>query len=290
MAEPEVINPVAPLGVEEYIEQAHFFGMLAERLAENAPAQEVLASAREEVLATTKLPMAIDFLLSELRHAGVMATAMTKLSHYFTPLQAYIIGEGENERGRFDLRIGLDILAREAQYRSGTYVGSKRLPTVQGLFLYQFEVLCRNRLGYDKGLTAVAGDPSYPPEWKTWILAIRHQVGIIDIADLIYVQSEHAAKRGGASATPLFGDQEGRIALANRKKDPLYLFNSMHRQLGYPEPPRTHRASQDDNPIPAMARRMEQLEKRLKLLEEEQRGGLDLTKFYAKPPTLTEPD
>jgi hypothetical protein len=52
----------------------------------------------------------------------------------------------------------------------------------------------------------VAGDPSYPPEWKTWILAIRHQVGIIDIADLIYVQSDHAAKRGGASATPLFGD------------------------------------------------------------------------------------
>jgi hypothetical protein len=288
MAEPEVINPIAPLGVEEYIEQAHFFGMLAERLAENAPAQEVLASAREEVLATTKLPMAIDFLLSELRHAGVMATAMAKLSHYFTPLQAYIIGEGENERGRFDLRIGLDILAREAQYRSGTYVGSKRLPTVQGLFLYQFEVLCRNRLGYDKGLTAVAGDTSYPREWKTWILAIRHQVGIIDIADLIYVQSEHAAKRGGASAAPLFGDQEGRIALANRKKDPLYLFNSMHRQLGYPEPPRTHRASQDDNPIPAMARRMEQLEKRLKLLEEEQRGGLDLTKFYAKPPATDE--
>jgi hypothetical protein len=290
MTESEVTNPVAPLGVEEYIEQAHFFGMLAERLAENAPAQEVLASAREEVLATTKLPMAIDFLLSELRHAGVMATAMAKLSHYFTPLQAYIISEGENERGRFDLRIGLDILAREAQYRSGTYVGSKRLPTVQGLFLYQFEVLCRNRLGYDKGLTAVAGDTSYPPEWKTWILAIRHQVGIIDIADLIYVQSEHAAKRGGASASPLFGDQEGRIALANRKKDPLYLFNSMHRQLGYPEPPRTHRASQDDNPIPAMARRMEQLEKRLKLLEEEQRGGLDLTKFYAKPPMPTEPD
>lgn len=285
MADSDVTNAVAPLGAEEYIEQAHFFGMLAERLAENAPAQEVLASAREEVLATTKLPMAIDYLLSELRHAGVMATAMAKLSHYFTPLQAYVIGEGENERGRFDLRIGLDILAREAQYRSGTYVGSKRQPTLQGLFLYQFEVLCRNRLGYDKGLTAVAGDPSYPAVWKTWILGIRHQVGIIDIADLIYVQSEHAAKRGGASATPLFGDQEGRIALANRKKDPLYLFNSMHRQLGYPEPPRTHRATQDENPIPAMARRMEQMEKRLKLLEEEQRGGFDLSKFYEKPPS-----
>ncbi len=284
--EPDPLPNVAPLGVEEYIEQAHFFGMLAKRLAENAPAQEVLSSAREEVLATTKLPMAIDFLLSELKHAGIMATAMAKLSHYFTPLQAYIIGEGENERGRFDLRIGLDILSREAQYRSGTAPGSKHVPTLQGLFLYQFEVLCRNRLGYDKGLTAVAADPAYPENWREWILATRHQVGMVDIADLIYVQSEHAAKRGGTTGQTLFGDQEGRIALANRRKDPMYLFNSLHRQLGYPEPPRTHLATEDENPIPPMARRLEQLEKRIQLLEEEQRGGFDLSKFYKEPPSF----
>lgn len=281
-------NPVAPLGEEEYIEQAHFFAMLATRLAENAPAQEVLASAREEVLATTKLPMAIDFLLSELRHLGVMSTAMAKLPHYFTPLQAYIVAEGENERGRFDLRIGYDILAREADYRAGMSPNAKHAPTLQGLFLYQFEVLCRNRLGYDKGLTAVAADPSYPPRWRDWILGVRHQVGMVDFADLIYVQSKHAAKRGNAGADPLpsdalFGDQEGRIALANRKKDPQYLFNSLHRQLGYPAPPRTHLVTEDENPIPQMARRLEQLEKRVQLLEEEQRGGFDLSKFYEKP-------
>ncbi|QDT68028.1 hypothetical protein MalM25_09400 [Planctomycetes bacterium MalM25] len=276
---------VAPLGVEEYIEQGHFFAMLAERLAENAPAQEVLASAREEVLATTKLPMAIDFLLSELRHAGVMATAVAKLDHYFTPLQAYIIHEGENERGRFDLRVGLEILSREANYRAGLHESSRGGPTVQGLFLYQFEVLCRNRLGYDKGLTAVAADPAYTPDWRDWILAMRHQVGMVDVADLIYVQSEHAAKRDGqAAGAALFGEQEGRIALANRRKDPLYLFNSLHRQLGYPEPPRTHLPTEGENPIPAMARRLEQLEKRTQLLEEEQRGGFDLSKFYEKPP------
>lgn len=278
-------NPVAPLGEEEYIEQGHFFAMLAKRLAENSPAQEVLASAREEILATTKLPMAIDYLLSELKHRGVMSTAMAQLSHYFTPLQAYIIAEGENERGRFDLRIGYDILAREAIYRAGISPNVKHAPTLQGLFLYQFEVLCRNRLGYDKGLTAVAEDPSYPPRWREWVLGIRHQVGMVDIADLIYVQSEHAAKRGGSVADPLFGDQEGRIALANRKKDPQYLFNSLHRQLGYPEPPRTHRVTEDENPIPQMARRLEQLEKRVQLLEEEQRGGFDLSKFYEKPPS-----
>lgn len=277
-------NPIAPLGEEEYIEQGHFFSMLAQRLAENAPAQEVLATAREEVLATTKLPMAIDFLLSELRHLGVMSTAMAQLGHYFTPLQAYVIAEGENERGRFDLRVGYEILAREAIYRAGVSPNLKHAPTLQGLFLYQFEVLCRNRLGYDKGLTAVAGDPSYPPRWREWILAVRHQVGMVDIADLIYVHSEHAAKRGGSVVEPLFGDQEGRIALANRKKDPQYLFNSLHRQLGYPAPPRTHVGEENENPIPQMARRMEQLEKRVQLLEEEQRGGFDLSKFYEKPP------
>jgi hypothetical protein len=35
--------------------------------------------------------------------------------------------------------------------------------------------------------------------------------------------------------------------------------------------------------LPQIARRLEQLETRMKLMEEEQRGGLDLTKFYQKP-------
>ena len=82
------------------------------------PAQEVLASVREEVLATTKLPMAIDFLLGELRHEGVLGPAMARLPHYFTPFQAFVVQESENERLRFDLRVGLEILRREAEYRA----------------------------------------------------------------------------------------------------------------------------------------------------------------------------
>jgi hypothetical protein len=35
-----------------------------------------------------------------------------------------------------------------------------------------------------------------------------------------------------------------------------------------------------------MARRLEQLEKRMSLMEEEQRGGIDLTKLYEPPPEL----
>jgi hypothetical protein len=296
-SEPQA-SPLAPLGREEYIEQAHFFRALAERLEINVPAQEVLQSVREEVLATTKLPLAIDFLLGELRHEGVLGPAMSLLPHYFTPFQAYIIQESENERLRFDLRVGLEILRREAEYRAND-------PTHQGLFLYQFEVLCRNRLGYDRGLEAVAKDPAFAGVWRDWIVKLRRQIGMVDIADVIYVHSEyywqrqsgtesltdssslsHDAEQSGSDAEPLvlFGEREGRIALANRKKDPLFLFSSLNRQLGYPEPPRVKPTDKEQALLPQLARRLEQLEMRLKIMEEEQRGGIDLSKFYERPP------
>jgi hypothetical protein len=294
------VSPLAPLGREEYIEQAHFFRALAERLEVSIPAQEVLQSVREEVLATTKLPLAIDFLLGELRHEGVLGPAMSLLPHYFTPFQAYIVQESENERLRFDLRVGLEILRREAEYRANE-------PSHQGLFLYQFEVLCRNRLGYDRGLDAVAKDPAFAGVWRDWIGKLRRQIGMVDIADVIYVHSEYYWQRQHpnepqTSASPisrdappsapdsdapiLFGEREGRIALANRKKDPLYLFSSLNRQLGYPEPPRVKPADKEQALLPQLARRLEQLEMRLKIMEEEQRGGIDLSKFYERPPGL----
>ena len=71
----------------------------------------------------------------------------------------------------------------------------------------------------------------------------------------------------------LFGPREGRIALANRRKDPILLFAALHRQLGYPEVPRRQRIDQSPEIIPALLRRVERMETRLKLLEEEQRGG-----------------
>jgi hypothetical protein len=283
---------LAPLGREEYIEQAHFFRTLSDRLAENVPAQDVLGSVREEVLATTKLPMALDFLLGELRHEGLLGPAMARLPHYFTPFQAFVVRESENERLRFDLRIGLQILCREAEYRSDA-------PTRQGIFLYQFEALCRNRLGYDRGLDAVAADPAFDPTWREWILRVRRQIGMVDIADLIYVHSEYYWTRRRetqlstveedaaapmATAEVLFGEREGRIALANRRKDPLFLFSSLQRQLGYPEVPRVQPADTEQALLPQLARRLEQLEMRLKLMEDELRGGFDLSRFYEKPP------
>ncbi len=272
---------------EEYIEQAYFFGALGGRLAANVPAQDLLHTIREELLATTKLPLALDYLLSELKHGGAFGPAMAKLDHYFTPFQSYVINEAEDERGRFDMRVALEMLRREAQYRA------ENAPP-QGVFLYQFEALCRNRLRYDRGLKAMAADPIYDEPWRTWIGGVGRQMGMVDIADLIYVQSEHydsvqeTKGRGGGhqdlrDTRALFGEREGRIALANRHKNPLILFASLHRQLGYPAVPVPEPVNETVEILPALMRRMERLEVRLKLLEEEQRGGIDLSRFYNPP-------
>ncbi len=269
----------------------HLFTVLGERLRENMPAQEVLATIREEILSTTKLPMAVDFMAAELRHLGSLATAMERLTHYFTPFQCFVIGEAENDERRFDLRVGLEVLALEARYRSE---GATR----QGLFLFQLEVLSRNRLGYDAGLDAVAADPAYDEAWRNWILTVRRQIGIVDLADLLFVRSDFYHERKAAEAGdsgqadeliaaataegfgPLFGRQEGRIAWANRGKDSLLLFAALHRQLGYPEAPKPRPEAPEQRLLPSLARRVEQLESRLKLVEEEQRGGIKLEQFY----------
>src|SRR5262245_58336392 len=254
---------------EEYVEQAHLFSTLAQRKQMGISTQELLTAVREEILSTTKLPLAIDFLAGELKLNGVFHTAMAKLGHYFTPFQTFVIGEAENDRGRFDLVMALEILAREARYRAEG-------ATAQGLFLFEFESLSRNRLRYDKGLEAIAGDLLFDRAWKEWIGIVRHQVGLVDFADLIYVRSEHFFRRqmaGAAEGDPqphdrpvLFGEGERRIALANRGKDPLLLFIALHRHLGYPEVPRPPKFDDSPQMIPLLLRRVERVEARLKLV------------------------
>jgi hypothetical protein len=266
---------------EEYIEQAYFFRMLSERLPENFPLQELLGQIRHELLATTKLPMAIDFMLAELRHSGLMSAAMNRLQHYFTPFQCYIIDAAEDERGRFDMRVAIEVLRHEAAYRS-------KAPRPEGLFMYQFETLSRNRLRYDRGLDAIARDPLYDESWREWIYTVRRQVGIVDFADMIYVRSWEYIRRCTRPGQPppepekpvLFGEKEGKIAWANRDKDPMYLFAALQRHLAYPTAPRIKRLDETLEMIPQMLRRLERLETRIKLLEEENREGIDITKFY----------
>src|SRR5436190_5933921 len=106
---------------EEYIEQAYFFRIVRERmLEEQIPTQQVLERIHEEILAITRLPMAIQFLSTELKHAGLLASGFSKLPHYFTPFQAFVIEQAEDDRTRFSIDIALLVLEREAQYRSGT--------------------------------------------------------------------------------------------------------------------------------------------------------------------------
>ena len=189
-----------PLPREEYVEQAYFFRTIRERMQQSMSTQELLEAVKQEVLSTTQLPYALDFMASELRLTGGFATAMAKLPHYFTPFQTFVVAEGEKPEGKFDFRVGMEILQREAEYRTQS-------PTPQGLFLFQFETLCRNRLGYDRGLEAIAGDEIYDENWREWILTVRRQIGLIDLGDMLYVRSEHYRQTRGESgeAGPLRG-------------------------------------------------------------------------------------
>ncbi|MEM6468130.1 MAG: hypothetical protein AAF802_01075 [Planctomycetota bacterium] len=267
---------------EEYVEQAHLYELLHERSGGDFPIQELLEQLGHEILATTRLPMAMDYLLTEVRHSGLLGPAMQQLSHYFTPFQTFLIDQSELDTGRFMMNTAFKIMEAEAKYR---VAGA----TPAGMFFYQFEVLCRNRLNYDKGLVAVSGDPSYEDSWSRWILNLRAQIGLVDFADLIFLSSEYyqeKLKQAGESDEGrgpfLFGLKEGRIAFANRRKDPLYLFSALQRHLNYPTVPKPQPIDETQEIIPQLARRMERLEARIQLMEEERRASLDITKFYEK--------
>lgn len=261
------------LNREEYVEQAFLYRMLCERLPENMPLQDLLEQVQHELLATTKLPIAVSFLRSELVQTGKMWEAMARLGHYFHPFAVYVMREAEDDRGRLDFLLALKMLEADAKYRTGD-------ATPQGLFMYQFEALCRNHLKYDQGLAAMAEDPLYDGDWRNWILTVRRQAGFIDLCDLVYVRSQIYDGPRDDDYRALFGVKEGRIAKANRRKDPLFFFAALHRQLDYPKVPRPEKTDRTLEIIPQLMRRIERMETRMKMLEEEQRmGAADLTPF-----------
>ncbi len=274
---------MAVLDREEYIEQAYFFHAFRERLLDGLPAQEILARVSEEILSTTKLPMAISFLTSEIKGVGLMAPAMARLQHYFTPFQTHVIGQAEGDFSRFSMDQALLVLEREAKFKADG-------PTPAGLFVYQFEALSRNRLGYTKGLDAVATDPFYDDDWKGYIHQLGARLGDVDFADLIYVRSSYFVaerRRNNPDYVPkyptLFGEKEGKIARANRGRDPLYLFSALQRQLGYPEVPRPRRPDEAEGRIALLEQRVTQLENRIKAAEAENRDDFDLSEVIVKP-------
>ena len=158
------------LPAEEYVEQAYMFRALMERMSADEPVQDLLGYLREEVLATTKLPMAIDFLLAEVKQLGTMSTAMRRLSHYFAAFQAYIIETAEDDHAQLDMKTALQLLFHDAKLRSES-------ADPASMFFHQFESLCRHSLDYDFGLQAIAVDPIYDAKWQKWIPRYPAQTG-----------------------------------------------------------------------------------------------------------------
>lgn len=273
---------------EEYIEQAYLFRVLRERLAvEGLATQEVLEHVGQEILATTHLPYAVQFLTAEVKHSGLLSTGFARLPHYFAPFQAFVVRCTEDEKVRFSMETALLVLQREAEYRAGE-------PTPSGLFVFQFEVLCRNRLGYNEGLESMRADPFYSPQWHEFLETIRQQISEVDFAEMVYLRSElYVSDRRRQEPgyepplPPVFGAKEGRIAGANRGKDPLYLFAALQRQLNYPEVPRPRPRDDLSPKLEGIQARLRELEARLKLVEGEQRGQVDLSQF-GKPELLSD--
>ncbi len=278
---------------EEYIEQAYFWRTMRERMLDGVPSQEIIAQVKEEILSTTKLPMALDFLLGEIKHKGRLSNAMTMMRHYFTPFQSYIMTKAEDDATRFDGLIAYQVLEFEANYRA-----SDKL-TAAGLFLFQFECLARNRLGYEDGMRAMVQDPVYDEMWREWITRLRLQLGAAELSELIYRRSEFAVEeKRRADRDPnwqppvsiMFGIREGRIAKANIGKDPLYMFAALQRQMNYPAVPKPKAKSEERIIHPVIEQRFQLLEKRLLIVEQEAKGGIDLSQFYVKPSGLNDVD
>jgi hypothetical protein len=279
----------AGLEREEHIEQAFFFRVLRERLASGMAAQEVLERIDQEILSTTRLPYAVQFLAAELKHSGLLSSGFARLPHYFTPYQAFLVRGTEQEALRFNVDFALLALQREAEFKAGG-------PAPPGLFVYQFEVMCRNRLGYDDGLKAMAADPLYDADWRAFIDDLRRQIGLVDFGDILYLRSaeyvrERRRREPGyqPELPPLFGEKEGKIARAHHGRDPLYLFAALQRQLGYPEAPRPRPRDDLQAKLDGLQARLRELEQRLKLVEGEVRGQVDLSQF-GRPELLSDED
>ena len=247
------------------------------------PSQEILARVGEELLSTTKLPLAVSFLHTEIKGSGLMAPAMARIGHYFTAFQTHVIGQAEIAMSRFSMEQALLILEREAKYKADG-------PSLAGLFIFQFESLSRNRLGYTRGLAAMAQDPFYTEDWSDYILTLQTRLGDVDFADLIFVRSDYFVQRA-TEAQPRVRAQvsrplrraggEDRPGQPRPRPDvPL---------LGTPAPawlsrsPAPRRPDELEARVLLLEQKIAQLENRLKVAESELNQDVDLSQVMVKP-------
>jgi hypothetical protein len=142
----------------------------------------------------------------------------------------------------------------------------------------------------------MGGDPLYDDAWRHYLDTVRRQVGVVDFAELVYLRSElyltDQRRRDPAyqpPVMPLFGGKEGKIAKASLRRDPLFLFAALQRQLDYPEVPRPRPKDDAGSRLDAVLVKLRDMEARIKLLEGEMRENVDLTQF-GKPELLKDED
>ncbi len=82
----------------------------------------------------------------------------------------------------------------------------------------------------------MSADPFYTEDWHDYILMLQTRLGDVDFADLLFVRSAYFVqerRKNNPEFEPkyptLFGEREGKIARANRGRDPMHLFSALQR-------------------------------------------------------------
>ena len=225
---------------EEYVEQAYFFRTFRERSPTTCRRRTSSTRVHEELLTSTRLPYAVQFLAAELKHTGLARHGFAKLPHYFTAFQAFVVAAG---RGGEDAvpdgrpRSWCSNARPRTAPRQPTQAGAVRLPVRDDR---PQPARLPRRLRRDDGR----------PVLRRRLAGIHRRTGRGRSAtstsptsstcgrSCTCIEQRRANPAFEPPLPPLFGEKEGKIAKASRGRDPLYLFAALQRQLGYPEVPR----------------------------------------------------
>jgi 3',5'-cyclic AMP phosphodiesterase CpdA len=129
--------------------------------------------------------------------------------------------------------------------------------------------------------------PRWPREHRETLDSLR---GLSERVEFAWITGNHEESSTKAKAIldlPFVDKYRFTSAGANRGKDPLYLFAALQRQLNYPEVPRPRPRDDVSAKLEAIQVRLRELDARLKLVEGELRGQVDLSQF-GKPELLTD--
>ena len=208
---------------------------------------------------------------------------MVRISHYFTPFQAHVISQAESDMSRFAMDQALLVLEREAKFKAEG-------PSLTALFVFQFEALSRNRLGYTRGLAAMAADPLYPDVWSDYILTLGARLGDVDFADLIFVRSEQFVAERRRHQPRLTSPSSPRFSARRRARSLAPIAAAI--RCTYSPPftaslaTRGSTASAPDEleaRVALLEQRIVMLENRMKFAENDIQHDVDLAQVLVKP-------